>query len=325
MILHQRKPDTELLFLRALNIRTELSQKDSKKLDILEKGYTGELEYDIVYDQELAHLYVFRNIYLKIEESTLQIDTLIVTDEGFIVHEIKNFKGLYEYSNSNMKIRGFKLSSNPLDQINRTTNKLIALNYLYNLNLHSDGKVIFTNIEFSIETDDQTIWDKIIMRNQLRRYFHQLKDFTSTQAATSFANYITDHLIDNPYFERKANEIELKKGVYCLKCNSFNLIKSNVQFICQDCGCRDTIHTHVLKAIADIHALFNQEQITVHRLFEILNGSVSKRTLLRVLRFYCSKDDKKRYNRYIFNYHDFEDALENSPRTMRYKDYSRIK
>lgn len=324
MILHQRKPDIELLFFRALNHRSTLSTKDEAKLNRLEKGYTGELIYDKIYDQVINHLYTFRNIYLKIEDTTLQIDSLIVTDYGLIVHEIKNFQGLYEIINNKWTIRQSPLSNDPIIQLKRTTNKLHSLNYTLQENMSILGKLVFPNIEFNIESHDKEILEQIIIRSQLRRYFHELKGFTSTEKANFYVNYIAENIIENPFFNRKVNITDVKKGVYCLKCNSFNMKKLQFHFKCQDCQCMDTIQTHILRTLSDYNALFYKEPITLSRLYEFIDGSVSKRSLIRVLSKYCTKTDLGRGSTYTFNYHDFEEALTSTDKKSRYFDYSRL-
>lgn len=324
MILQQRKPDIELLFFRALNKRTTLSTKDEAKLNRLEKGYAGELIYDEIYDKVINNIYTFRNIYLKIEDTTLQIDSLIVTDHGLIVHEIKNFQGLYEIINNKWTIRQSPLTNDPVIQLKRTTNKLQSLNYTLQENMSIIGKLVFPNIEFNIESQDKEISKQIIIRSQLRRYFHELKNFSSTEKAKFYANYIAENIVENPFFNRKVNINDVKNGVYCLKCNSFNMKKLQFHFKCLDCQCMDTIHTHILRTLSDYNSLFYKEPITLSNLYEFIDGSVSKKSLTRVLSKYCTKRDLGRGSTYTFNYHDFEEAIASTDKKPRYFDYSRL-
>lgn len=324
MILHPRKPDIELLFFRALNHRSTLSTKDETKLNRLEKGYAGELIYDELYDQVINHLYTFRNIYLKVEDTILQIDSLIVTDHGLFVHEIKNFQGLYEIINNKWTIRQSPLSNDPIIQLKRTTNRLQSFNYTLQENMPILGKLIFTNIEFNIESQDKEILEQIILRSQLRRYFHELKNYSSTEKAKFYANYIMENIVENPFFNREVDLSKVKKGVYCLKCNSFNMKKLQFHFKCQDCQCMDTIHAHILRTLSDYHALFYKQPITISSLYEFIDGSVSKSSLIRVLNKYCTRTNKNRSSAYSFKYHDFEEAMTSTDKKPRYLDYSRV-
>ena len=90
MIISERKISKELAFYRALSSRFCLEEKDAKKLSVLERGYKGERIYDEVFDEEgHSSVFVFRDIYLRIEDSTAQYDALIVSDAGITVNEIK--------------------------------------------------------------------------------------------------------------------------------------------------------------------------------------------------------------------------------------------
>ncbi|GEM_PF-3763073 len=90
MIISKRKTSKELLFYRALSFRDYLSEQEGKKLSVLERGYEGECIYDKVFEQTSGQtVLVFRDIYLKIEDSVAQYDSLIVSDGEITVNEIK--------------------------------------------------------------------------------------------------------------------------------------------------------------------------------------------------------------------------------------------
>lgn len=47
-----------------------------------------------------GNLYIYRDIYLQIENSVTQYDTLIISESGIVVNEIKNFTGNYRVEDS---------------------------------------------------------------------------------------------------------------------------------------------------------------------------------------------------------------------------------
>ena len=320
MILSERKIPKELLYFRALEKRLDLSLAQKKKLSTLEKGYIGELLYDSIYDEVLSHLYVFRDIYLKIDDSTLQCDTLIVSDAGFIVNEIKNYQGIYTYENEKWYVRKNEISENPIIQMKRTTSKLIQLKYLYNENFETDGKVIFPNSEFALDTKHPTAWDYIVMRQELRRYFYSLCDLEVGKRTVDLSKIIQEHIVDNPYFKQSTNFSKLKKGLYCRSCSSFDLKKIKFHFRCEQCGHKDTVHTLMIQALADYNILFNDGYISRKKLSEFLAGAVGHSTLSKYLNKYSRRIDNGRTTKYKFNYYDFDDALKNEHRLWRYYD-----
>lgn len=320
MIIHKRKIGRELLYYRALNRRTQLNQSARKLLDNHERGYQGELNYDEVYDDSLNHLYVFRGIYLKIDNSTIQCDSLIVSDNGFILHEIKNYSGNYAYEDEKWLVRNFQISEDPLSQLKRTMNNLLKIKYNNNFNFAIEGKIIFPNIDFSLNSAHENIWKYIVLRNQLRRYLNSFKDYPVTDYATQLVDFINAHIVEDPFFKEKANFNELKKGVYCRACGSFDLTKSKVQFKCNSCNHIDTVHTVILLAIADLSILFYDEKITRSKIMTLLDGKVSSSTVTRILQKYCLTVQKGAWTAYKFKYYDFDEAYSAEIRTWRYQD-----
>lgn len=320
MIITERKVSEELLYYRALSRRTKLEPESQKLLNIYERGYEGERTYDKVYDDVLNHLYVFRGVYLKIGGGILQCDSLIVSDNGLIVHEIKNYNGNYKYENDQWFVRNFEISEDPLIQLKRTMTKLIKLKYTNNINFSIEGKVIFPNIDFFLSSTNENIWDFTIMRHQLKRHLSGFKDFSVTYSAEKLAEVIQDHIVENPYFDKVADFDRLKKGLYCRACGSYDVSKSKIQVKCKICSHKDTIHTITLFAIAELNNLFRDEPITRKRMWLLLNGQVSLATITRMLNKYCNAKKKGAAASYQFKYYDFDEAYFSEERLWRYKD-----
>ena len=320
MILTRRKVPKELLHFRALDARSDLNMRQRKKLESLEKGYAGEVLYDSLYDEVLSHLYVFRDIYLKIENSTIQFDSLIVYDEGFIVNEIKNFQGIYSYENEQWYVRQNEISEDPIIQLKRASNNLIKFKYLYNEIFSVEGKVIFPNIEFVLETEHPTVGDYVIMRHQLRRYLFSLKNFTAGTRTEALSKIVQNHIVENPYFDYCADFTKLRKGVYCRSCNSFNTKKIKFHFQCRDCNHKDTIHTIIVQALSDFSILFDSHLLNRKNLWNFLDGQISYATLNRYLSKYCDYIITKNIRYYSFKYYDFDQAVSSEIRSWRYKD-----
>ena len=320
MILTNRKISKELMYYRALSYRLKFSNDLKKKWDVLERGFEGELLYDSIYDEILSHLYVFRDIYLSIDNNILQCDALIITDSGLIINEIKNFKGIYTYENEKWYVRNMEISDDPISQLKRTTSKLVKLNYLYNISLRTEGKLIFPNPDFSLETSHQILPDSIIVRHQIRKYLYNLSNLKSSQQSESFVEIIREHIIENPFFNYSANFNQLRKGIYCRNCGNFSPRKISFHFQCDNCHHKDTIQTIILQALSDFNILFSDENLTRQKLFEFLDGQVANSTLNKYLPQYCKKINSGPATHYKFNYYDLNDALVNESRLRRYKD-----
>lgn len=320
MIIEERKIGKELLYYRALSRRMHLNKEAQKRLEIHERGYEGEVTYDKVYDGVLNHLYVFRGVYLRVEDSTLQCDSLIISDNGFIVHEIKNYSGNYKYEGEKWFVRNFEISEDPLIQLKRTMTKLIKLKYANNLNFTIEGKIVFPNIDFSLSSAHDNIWDFTVMRNQLKRHLSSLKNYPVTHHAVELVEAIQSHIVEDTFFDKVADFDQLKKGVYCRSCGSFDVAKSNVHFKCNVCSHQDTIHTVILSAIAELNALFYNQPITRSKVWDILGRQVGRTTIINVLKKYCEVNGSGSNTTYRFKYYDFDEAYKSEVRLWRYKD-----
>lgn len=217
-------------------------------------------------------------------------------------------------------MRQKEISEDPVIQLKRSTSKLIKFNYVYNENFTSEGKVIFPNSEFFLESDHPTLSDYVVFRHQLRRYLYSLNELKVGQRAVYLTELIKKHIVENPYFDYSADFNTLRKGVYCRKCGSYDLKKSRSHFQCQECRHLDTIHTIIVQSLSDFNILFNQDFIHRQILWEFLGGQIAHSTLNKYLIKYCIKINGGPATKYKFKYIDFNDALKNEIRVWRYKD-----
>src|SRR5699024_8107857 len=139
-----------------------------------EKGYAGECEYDRVFD-EIGHgsVFVFRDIYLRIEGNVAQYDCLIVSDDGIVVNEIKNYSGLYRYDKGKWYIRDSQVSEDALAQLRRAVGKLVKLRYQVRGQFDITWKIVFTIIEIHRQHNIDEMFVNVVMRSGLRNYLLQ--------------------------------------------------------------------------------------------------------------------------------------------------------
>lgn len=322
MILFERTIGAELAYYRALAGRSRLSREDAKNLSIQEKGYAGECEYDWVFD-ETGHssVFVFRDIYLRIEGNVAQYDCLIVSDDGIVVNEIKNYSGLYRYDKGKWYIRDSQVSEDALAQLRRAVGKLVKLRYQVRGQFDISGKVIFPNIEFRLQSNDDELWENVVLRSGLRNYLMQFQNMYAGRVAEEIAELIRGNIVPNPYFDKCADFDALRKGLYCGSCGGFELENRKYHLVCESCGSKETKETHIIRAISDYKALFLQEKLTKRKFHEFIDYQVSRKTVFRLLNKYCNQHLNGSGSYYTFKYKGFDDAYRESERLWRYKDY----
>lgn len=322
MILTERKRSKELLYLEALSTRGELTRNKKQKLEWLDRGYQGEVLYDKIFDEAgLSNIFVFRDIYLEIDGSVTQFDALVVTEDAIDINEVKNYSGNYTHANDKWYVRDVEVSENPNVQLKRAAGKLIKLRNTHNLRFNVNGRIVFTNVEFSLSSDDNNLNNAIVTRPFLKSYLKGFQNSWAGPRAEAVVQLIQSHIVENPYFKSVADFYQLRKGLYCLRCGGFNLVKKQFHYHCTHCEKFDTVHTLVLRAIADYSILFSDRPLTRRGLWEFLGEELSEKTLTRMLQKYCIPHGIGSGRYYIFKYYDFETALRAEYRVWRYKDY----
>ena len=321
MILFERFVGLELAYYRALKRRGPLSREDAKNLAAQEKGYAGECVYDRIFD-EVGHgsVFVFRDIYLGIEGRAAQYDSLIVSDDGIVVNEIKNYSGNYRYEKGTWYIGKSPVSDDALSQLRRAIGKLVKLRYQVQGRFDISGKIVFPNIEFRLQSSDDDLWENVVLRSGLRSYLGQFKNMYAGRVGEDIAELIRNHIVPNTYFDKCAEFSAVRKGLYCSECGGFELENRYLYMTCQDCSKTEKKETHVLRAISDYKALFLNDKLTKQRFMEFIDYKVSERTVFRIFNKYCNQITKGKWTYYEFRYRDFDEAYQNHELLNRYKD-----
>lgn len=320
MFINNREIPVELLYYTALSARTELTSNEKYQMELMRKGYKGECLYDKIFD-DVGHtnLYIFRDIYLKVGNTTSQYDSIIITDDQVTVNEIKNFQGDFHYSKDNWYRNGSLLEDDAFAQLRRAQGKLMKLSKNYGVNFKVASALIFINDDFRMTSEKDDIWDKTIMRSHLRGYLQILNSGRRGNQAKKIANIINNHKVDNMYFNEKVDVARLQLGFYCGECKSFELIKRRFHFTCSNCGTIETKETHFLRALSDHKFLFYNQPVTKKSILHLTDNQLTKSTLARFMNTHCNLEKRGRSSTHTFKYYDFNAALETTA-GRRYKN-----
>lgn len=322
MFLIERKDPEELLYYQALSRRRGLDKKSEEHLWRLRRGAAGERTYDLLFDEAgHSNLYVFRDLYLLIEGSVTQYDTLIVSESGITVNEIKNFSGDYRVEGTTWYRGDYALPDDALSQLRRAVGKLVRLKRAVSFEFEVSGKLVFPHEEFRLSGGEGSLFQHLVMRYDMRRYFRSFENEYSGGCASELADVIERHIVPNPYFKLRVEFDMVRQGLYCGGCGSFRLEKQSFHHLCLSCGSRESNETHLVRAISDFKYLFGDLEMTSRRMMGFTGGAVNVRTLQRILNKYCDAAGRYKSSNYIFKYYDFTEAMKKEQNTRKYKDY----
>lgn len=321
MFLNYREKPFALFYYVAISVRRELTRNEKFQMENLIKGFEGECLYDEILNT-VGHenLYVLRDLYLNINNSVIQYDSIIVMNNRIVVNEVKNLNGDYRYENNGWYKNNKQMESDPFIQLSRGKSRLINLRQKSSWDFEVDGNIIFTNDDFSFVSDNEGMQSQAVMRSRLKKYFRSFKQEAVGNNAKEVVQLIKSAIVDNPKLPEPVDITQLKRGLYCGNCISYNLFKGQFQFVCEDCGSIESYETHLLRAMFDYKYLFPNQLMTRHSLLHLLNYEINKNTVFYALKKHCHILKNGNQTSYTLKYSNFDKELVKIRNTQRYKD-----
>ncbi|MEH7438852.1 nuclease-related domain-containing protein [Neobacillus drentensis] len=279
----------EIKIWRILNSRMHLTVDEQKNFLYLEKGFAGEVQFDLYTEKLQSKPLILNDLLLESNKSNLQIDSTLMYPKTIYLFEVKNFEGDHIYENGNFytlsekgKRREIK---NPLDQLKRI--KYLFRQLLQNLGYHYnvEGYVVFINPAFTLYQSPKD--EPIIYLSQLPRFMKKLNELPCqlTKQDKALADKLVAlHQTESPYTRiRPYKYEELKKGPTCQTCHSSSVSVCGKKLVCDVCGCEEMVESAVLRGVGELQLLFPDMKITTNLVYDWCEGTGSKKRISRVL------------------------------------------
>jgi hypothetical protein len=274
----------ELIILRILDYRTDLSDKEKLQLSNKEKGYEGEVKFDTLI-QDLETL-VVNDLLLEVGDTVFQIDTLIIFYGRIYLIDVKNYEGEYCYESGMFKTITGSEKKDPMLQLNRCHSELRQLLQKYGFNMPIDAFLVFINPEFTLFQPTQN--PQIILPTQVNSFIKRLNKMTSklSDKHLKLADLLVSlHITENPYVRvPKYNYETLERGMTCGTCHSFDVSVSRTRVTCNACGCEERVESAVLRNVEELRILFPEIRLTTNLVYEWCKVIPSNKTIRRILK-----------------------------------------
>lgn len=287
--LKERTESMELLIMRVLNTRMELTLQEKRRYLYLEKGYQGEVMFDELTVKLENDIYVLNDLCLEVNNQVFQIDTLIISHETIFPLEIKNCEGDHYYDS---KKDGFFTFSNnevknPLDQLKRCKSLLRQLLQNIGNQFPIEGYVVFVNPVFTLY--QAPLNKPIIFPTQLKCFMKKLNQLPSKLNGRHMRlaeQLISMHQNISPYTRLPPYTYEqFKKGLTCALCHSLSIsVEGQKKCVCKLCGHEEKIESAILRNVVEIKLLFPDRKVTTSTVYEWCNGMVSNKMIRRILK-----------------------------------------
>ncbi|WP_342432072.1 nuclease-related domain-containing protein [Neobacillus sp. FSL H8-0543] len=216
-VVKPRTVPTELIILRHLNTRMELTPNDKQLYVYLEKGYVGEVTFEILTYQLQSDVLILRDLLLEVNNTLFQIDTLIISADIIYPCEVKNYEGDYYYQSDRLYTKSGSEIKDPLLQLERCESLLRQFLQKTGYTFPLESNVIYVNLKFTLY--QAPLNKPIIFPSQLNACMIKLDK--SPPKLTSRHKKLADkllsaHICESPYTRLPQYEYsKLRKGLNC--------------------------------------------------------------------------------------------------------------
>lgn len=287
-ILKTRQPSDLLRGLNYLDKRFELKEPEKRYLINLQEGLRGDTAFDDKISQLINKEAIVLNDLLLLNKGlSFQVDSLLISSHGVYVFEIRNYAGRYvRLAEGFSTIRGQEVAD-PLIQLNRTASFLKQLLKEWGSGLTVTAQLVFIHPQFSLY--NARVEDPIILPNQIDEYLEDLntKSRMLSREHHDLARRILKLHDDDspvqkqlPYYSYK----ELKKGLSCNACGSFDLLITQRSCYCKSCFVKRAVTDVILDNIEELQFLFPETTLTTAKVNEWCGDAVHFRRMRKVLK-----------------------------------------
>jgi Nuclease-related domain len=279
-----------LVVLRILNKRMKLTEDDQRYYQNQEKGFQGELQFDVLTEKLQRECHILNDLQLESNKSSFQLDSSLIFQETYSLFDVKNFEGEYVYGDEYFKTPSGRDIQNPLDQLKRS--KLLLSNLLQSLGskLTIEAYIIFINPQFTLYQTPPDL--PFILPTKLDSFMKKLDQKPSRlndSHKTLADKLISLHQTESPYIRLPSYEYgQIRKGMTCKKCFSFSVSVLGKKIVCHTCGCKEMVTFAILRMVREFTLLFPNRKITTNEIHDWCRVITCKKTISRVLGKYLN-------------------------------------
>ncbi|MBS4189954.1 NERD domain-containing protein [Bacillus sp. FJAT-49705] len=286
MIIKTRSESAELMILRSLSIRMNLSEKERSNFLNLEKGFIGEQQFDKWFETNFSNEgLILNDLLLESNNTIFQIDSLLITSDVVYLLEIKNYEGDFYTDGDIWSTLSGNEIKNPLLQLKRSESLFRRLLQNFGYNISAEANLIFINPEFFLY--QAPLNPSIIFPSQLNRFMDKLnkKSTNIKDRHLKLAKHLVSIQLKNSPYTRLPDYSydQLEKGIICGGCNTFVTTINKEMVVCNECGYKEDITAAVLRGVMEFRLLFPNQKITTNGIHNWCKIIQSKKTIRRIL------------------------------------------
>lgn len=265
----------------------DLSPDDIHYYLKLEKGFEGELMFNHLLQEYPCDWLIINDLLLEKNNTTFQIDILLISQKKIFHFEVKNFEGDY-FIDDNQWYTAFSKTGiiNPISQLEKSRILLKRLLQDFGCHLPLESYLIFINPQFMLY--NAPINPSIIFPAQLERFMTTKMNLNGCHMNKSHhrlgEKFISRNITDSKFSRVPSYNFEgLRKGVFCSVCYSAMSKDKEKNIICRQCGYIENWQVALMRSVDEYRLLFPDKKVTTNAVYEWCNGVKSTNTIRRTL------------------------------------------
>lgn len=296
----------ELQYLEVLQRREGLDDKALYNLKLQQRGFWGENElHELLLKYGQRDWLVLHDLWLGVGGTT-QIDLLLVTRSGLLVLDAKNYEGNYVYVNGQAMINGKRVNHDIFTQLNRAVDKVREMCQRLGYNGLVQGHVVFVNPDSQVQVEGEAA-KLALTRSAFIRVLQQLDESDRLSIPANLNAFqlqkliLERFIIAHPYPPKSLSVEEvsqLKKGLCCAQCSSFEVELSRYKVTCRDCGHVEDKEQAVIRDICEYGLLTHERGLRSAEIQVMLGEQISTQYITRLLTKNFKKLAGGRYTQY---------------------------
>lgn len=251
------------------------------------EGYVGEAENFSWFKQFGSEFWHYYLNYWFNHGKLMEADMIVIAENRWLVVEVKNYKGLFEYKNGECFINGRLMSDNQVTKMNHRVNRIRHMAAEVNPEIEVIGAMVFINEHSDVILESGNDFD-VVMRNQLQRYIRKFREDTHypmLEQTMNRAHQVLERHRDQSPFVPKSLLLKtfekLRKGITCKTCDSFDVKLRYKQIECVSCGAKESKSEAVLRTAYQLRYLYfdHPEMVTRQNVYEFCGRLLSNKTI----------------------------------------------
>lgn len=286
MFVNKRVKSVTYRVMESLYHRMGLNGSDEFYFKNQVSGHNGENGLD-EFLQLIAHLCtIFVNMMLRQGGTEFEIDTILVRGNRMHLYDVKNYQGEYYDEDGRMVSASGRRVANPFGKLDRAETLMTLFLKRFGLNYEVSAFVVYINEEFTFHGAPHN--EAVLFRSQIKQH---LRDFVRQNNDTGMDHSrLIKVLLENNLPDYRSKDIpeygfdDLRKGIWCPDCGSFEHQHSRQSVRCINCGKKMSIQTDIIRNAEEWQRLFPEEKLTTAKIYEWCGGVYSKQRITYALK-----------------------------------------